>query len=51
MIRCSGYRSRQAAARPAGRGVQATDVTGGMTARARAGLPFLGPGGNDGGIA
>ncbi|GAA2591533.1 rhodanese-like domain-containing protein [Streptomyces axinellae] len=44
-------RSRQAAKPLAGRGVQATDATGGMTARARAGLPVIGPGGSNGVIA
>ncbi|EYT79798.1 sulfurtransferase [Streptomyces sp. Tu 6176] len=43
----SGHRSRQAARLLAGRGVQATDVTGGMTAWARAGLPVSGPGDGD----
>jgi len=47
----SGHRSRQAAALLAGRGVQATDVTGGMTAWARAGLPIVGQGGSNAVIA
>ncbi|MET9149496.1 rhodanese-like domain-containing protein [Streptomyces sp. NPDC004042] len=47
----SGHRSRQAARLLAGRGVQATDVIGGMTAWARAGLPVSGPGGGNGAIA
>ncbi|WNM31118.1 rhodanese-like domain-containing protein [Streptomyces sp. Li-HN-5-11] len=47
----SGHRSRQAATLLAGRGVQATDVTGGMTAWARAGLPVIGQGGGAGVIA
>ncbi|MFD5231394.1 rhodanese-like domain-containing protein [Streptomyces qaidamensis] len=47
----SGHRSQQAAELLAGRGVQATDVTGGMTAWARAGLPVIGPGGSGGVIA
>ncbi|MEW2301582.1 rhodanese-like domain-containing protein [Streptomyces sp. NPDC006655] len=47
----SGHRSQQAAKLLAGRGVQAADVTGGMTAWARAGLPVIGPGGNEGVIA
>ncbi|MFC8420474.1 rhodanese-like domain-containing protein [Streptomyces sp. NPDC057236] len=38
----SGHRSRQAAELLAGRGTEATDVTGGMTAWARAGLPVTG---------
>ncbi|MEU9558188.1 rhodanese-like domain-containing protein [Streptomyces fumanus] len=50
VCRC-GHRSRRAAELPTGRGVQVTDVTGGMTARARAGLPVVGPGGNEGAIA
>ena len=33
------------------RGVQATDVTGGMTAWAREGLPVIGQGGSNGVIA
>ncbi|MFC8390437.1 MULTISPECIES: rhodanese-like domain-containing protein [unclassified Streptomyces] len=45
----SGHRSRQAARLLAGRGAEATDVTGGMTAWARAGLPVTGGrGGSDG---
>jgi rhodanese-related sulfurtransferase len=44
----SGHRSRQAASLPARRGVQATDVIGGVTARAGAGLPVTGQGGNGG---
>ncbi|MFE9020067.1 rhodanese-like domain-containing protein [Streptomyces sp. NPDC007808] len=47
----SGHRSQRAAKLLAGRGVQATDVTGGMTAWARAGLPVIGPGGSGGVIA
>ncbi|MFG2298295.1 rhodanese-like domain-containing protein [Streptomyces sp. NPDC048603] len=47
----SGHRSRQAAKLLAGRGVQATDVTDGMTAWARAGLPVTGQGGGGGVIA
>ncbi|MFF6803993.1 rhodanese-like domain-containing protein [Streptomyces sp. NPDC012616] len=47
----SGHRSQQAAKLLAGRGVQATDVTGGMTAWAGAGLPVIGPGGSNGVIA
>ncbi|WP_328336354.1 rhodanese-like domain-containing protein [Streptomyces violaceus] len=46
----SGHRS-QAAKLLAGRGVQATDVTGGLTAWAREGLPVIGPGGSGGVIA
>ncbi|MFJ4467348.1 rhodanese-like domain-containing protein [Streptomyces sp. NPDC089424] len=41
----SGHRSRQAAKLLAEHGVQAADVTGGMTAWARQGLPVVGPGG------
>ncbi|MGQ5665156.1 rhodanese-like domain-containing protein, partial [Streptomyces sp. ECR2.10] len=47
----SGHRSRQAARLPARRGAQATDVIGGMTARAGAGLPVTGRGGSGGGMA
>ncbi|MFG2142668.1 rhodanese-like domain-containing protein [Streptomyces sp. NPDC048696] len=47
----SGHRSRQAAKLLTGRGVQATDVTGGMTAWAREGLPVTGRGGSGGVIA
>ncbi|CAL9539587.1 rhodanese-like domain-containing protein [Streptomyces sp. enrichment culture] len=47
----SGHRSRQAARLLAGRGVQATDVTGGMAAWARAGLPVTGRGGSGGVVA
>lgn len=47
----SGKRSQQAAEILAGRGVEATDVTGGMTAWSGAGLPVAGPGGDDGVIA
>ncbi|MER6557450.1 rhodanese-like domain-containing protein [Streptomyces sp. NPDC001027] len=47
----SGHRSQQAAKLLAGRGVQAADVTGGMTAWARAGLPVIVPGGKQGVIA
>lgn len=45
----SGHRSRQAVELLAGRGVEATDVTGGMTAWARAGLPVTGQG-DDAGV-
>ncbi|WP_030619251.1 rhodanese-like domain-containing protein [Streptomyces fulvoviolaceus] len=47
----SGKRSQQAAEILAGLGIEATDVTGGMTAWASAGLPVAGPDGNDGVIA
>ncbi|MEV6126435.1 rhodanese-like domain-containing protein [Streptomyces violaceusniger] len=47
----SGHRSQQAAKPPAGRGVEAIDVTGGMTARVRQGLPVTGEGGSSGVIA
>ncbi|MBX9427057.1 rhodanese-like domain-containing protein [Streptomyces lateritius] len=47
----SGHRSQQAVELLADRGVQATDVTGGMTAWARAGLPVTGQGGSSGVIA
>ncbi|MEU1408641.1 rhodanese-like domain-containing protein [Streptomyces sp. NPDC005728] len=47
----SGRRSQQAARLLAGRGVEATDVTGGMTAWAREGLPVTGEGGSGGVIA
>ncbi|MFF9287119.1 rhodanese-like domain-containing protein [Streptomyces griseosporeus] len=47
----SGHRSRQAVRLLTARGVQATDVTGGMTAWARAGLPVIGPGGSNGVVA
>jgi rhodanese-related sulfurtransferase len=46
----SGKRSQQAAGILAGRGVAATDVTGGMTAWASAGLPVAGPHGDDDGV-
>ncbi|GGR83792.1 sulfurtransferase [Streptomyces humidus] len=46
----SGHRSRRAAALLAGRGVEATDVSGGMTAWARAGLPVTGGRGGSGGV-
>ncbi|MET9450526.1 rhodanese-like domain-containing protein [Streptomyces cinerochromogenes] len=46
----SGHRSQQAAKLLTGRGVQATDVTGGMTAWARAGLPVTGGRGDSGGV-
>ncbi|GAA3279948.1 rhodanese-like domain-containing protein [Streptomyces lavendulae] len=46
----SGHRSRQAAKLLARRGVDARDVTGGMAARARAGLPVTGGGGGGGGV-
>ncbi|MEH0638518.1 rhodanese-like domain-containing protein [Streptomyces bottropensis] len=41
----SGHRSQQAAKLLAGRGIEASDVTGGMTAWAREGLPVTGQGG------
>ncbi|MFP3986102.1 rhodanese-like domain-containing protein [Streptomyces sp. E11-3] len=44
----SGNRSRQAAEILAGRGVEATDVTGGMTDWARVGLPVTRAGGGAG---
>lgn len=44
----SGHRSQQAARLLAGHGVEATDVTGGMTAWEREGLPVTGQGGNGG---
>ncbi|MER5696330.1 rhodanese-like domain-containing protein [Streptomyces mirabilis] len=47
----SGRRSRQAVEILTGRGTEATDVTGGMVAWARAGLPVAGPDGDDGAIA
>ncbi|MDX3520527.1 rhodanese-like domain-containing protein [Streptomyces scabiei] len=47
----SGHRSQQAAKLLAGHGVEATDVTGGMTAWARAGLPVIGQDGSNGVIA
>jgi rhodanese-related sulfurtransferase len=47
----SGNRSQQAAKLLAGRGVEATDVTGGMTAWAREGLPVTGGQGGGGVIA
>ncbi|MFE7899783.1 rhodanese-like domain-containing protein [Streptomyces sp. NPDC057424] len=47
----SGQRSQQAARLLTGRGVQVTDVTGGMTAWALAGLPVTGEGGSGGVIA
>ncbi|KPI02082.1 Rhodanese-like protein [Actinobacteria bacterium OK074] len=47
----SGKRSQRAAEILTGRGVEVTDVTGGMTAWARAGLPVAGPDGNNGVIA
>ncbi|MFF5106357.1 rhodanese-like domain-containing protein [Streptomyces sp. NPDC000134] len=47
----SGHRSRRAVALLTARGVRATDVTGGMTAWARAGLSVIGPGGSSGVIA
>ncbi|MFK0025440.1 rhodanese-like domain-containing protein [Streptomyces sp. NPDC090798] len=50
-IRRSGRRSRQAVEILTGRGTKATDVTGGMVARARAGLPAARPDGDDGAIA
>ncbi|MFJ1602077.1 rhodanese-like domain-containing protein [Streptomyces sp. NPDC088253] len=50
-IRRSGRRSRQAVEILTGRGTKATDVTSGMVARARAGLPVARPDGDDGAIA
>nr|BFD88214.1 rhodanese-like domain-containing protein [Streptomyces sp. Xyl84] len=47
----SGRRSRRAAGILAARGVDATDVTGGMTAWARAGLPVVDGGGTSGVVA
>ncbi|MEV4256228.1 rhodanese-like domain-containing protein [Spirillospora sp. NPDC049652] len=47
----SGGRSRQAAQILAGRGVDVVDVTGGMSAWAREGLPVTGPGGRPGSVA
>ncbi|MFD8212877.1 rhodanese-like domain-containing protein [Streptomyces sp. NPDC059697] len=47
----SGRRSRQAVEILTGRGTKATDVTGGMVAWARDGLPVAGPDGDDGAIA
>lgn len=47
----SGRRSRRAAEILAARGVDATDVTGGMTAWARAGLPVVDGGGKSGVVA
>ncbi|MFI1702702.1 rhodanese-like domain-containing protein [Streptomyces bobili] len=47
----SGHRSQRAAKLLAGRGVQASDVTGGMTAWARAGLPVTAQDGSGGVIA
>ncbi|MFJ1666156.1 rhodanese-like domain-containing protein [Streptomyces bottropensis] len=47
----SGHRSQQAAKLLAGRGIEAGDVTGGMTAWAREGLPVTGQGGGGGVIA
>ncbi|MET9290842.1 rhodanese-like domain-containing protein [Streptomyces sp. NPDC003077] len=47
----SGNRSQRAAEILAASGVEATDVTGGMTAWAEAGLPVTCPGGGDGVIA
>lgn len=46
----SGHRSQQAARLLAGRGVEATDVTGGMTAWAGEGLPVTGGQGGSGGV-
>ncbi|MFF9815160.1 rhodanese-like domain-containing protein [Streptomyces sp. NPDC014006] len=46
----SGHRSRQAAKLLEERGVQAKDVTGGMTAWVRAGLPVTGSRGGSGGV-
>ncbi|MEV5575244.1 rhodanese-like domain-containing protein [Spirillospora sp. NPDC052269] len=47
----SGNRSRQAAQILTGRGVDAVDVTGGMSAWAREGFPVTGPGGRPGMVA
>ncbi|MFD7373583.1 rhodanese-like domain-containing protein [Streptomyces mirabilis] len=47
----SGRRSRQAVEILTGRGTEATDVTGGIVAWSRAGLPVVGPDGDDGAIA
>ncbi|MGR3936877.1 rhodanese-like domain-containing protein [Streptomyces sp. BRA346] len=47
-ICCSGHRSQQAAKLLAFHGVDAVDVTGGMTARTGAGLPVVGEGEQDG---
>jgi rhodanese-related sulfurtransferase len=47
----SGRRSRQAVEILTDRGTKATDVTGGMAAWARDGLPVAGPDGDDGAIA
>ncbi|MEU1412548.1 rhodanese-like domain-containing protein [Streptomyces sp. NPDC049097] len=47
----SGNRSRTAADLLAARGVEASDVVGGMTAWSRAGLPVTGDRGIGGGIA
>lgn len=44
----SGRRSRQAVKPLTGRGVRAAHVAGGMTGRARVGLPVIGPGGSNG---
>lgn len=47
----SGHRSQEAAELLAGRGIEATDVAGGMTAWAREGLPVTGGSGGSGVIA
>jgi rhodanese-related sulfurtransferase len=47
----SGHRSQQAAKLLTQRGVRATDVTGGMAAWARRGLPVTGESGSNGVIA
>ncbi|MEU7579981.1 rhodanese-like domain-containing protein [Streptomyces sp. NPDC041068] len=47
----SGHRSQRAAELLAAQGIEATDVTGGMTAWARAGLPVIGQDGSSGVIA
>ncbi|KAF4408593.1 rhodanese-like domain-containing protein [Streptomyces lycii] len=49
--RRSGRHSQQAAGLPAGRDAEAADVTGGMAARARAGLPVTGRVGRGGVVA
>ncbi|WP_051466468.1 rhodanese-like domain-containing protein [Actinomadura oligospora] len=47
----SGNRSRQAAQILAGRGADAVDVTGGMSAWAREGFPVVSPDGRPGSVA
>ncbi|MFJ8189407.1 rhodanese-like domain-containing protein [Streptomyces sp. NPDC096094] len=47
----SGHRSLQAAKLLAGRGIEAADVIGGMTAWVREGLPMTGRGGGSGVVA